>query len=37
MKKIIIGFVLLAAVAVASSGCGLFKKPCNCPHFEARN
>jgi hypothetical protein len=36
MKKILLGFVLLSLVAVSASGCGLFKKSCNCPHFEVK-
>ena len=35
MKKIIVGFVFLSLVVVTASGCGMFKKKCNCPHFEA--
>jgi hypothetical protein len=36
MKKIIFGFLLLSVVALSASGCGMFKKGCNCPHFEVK-
>jgi hypothetical protein len=36
MKKIIFGFLFLSVLATTSS-CGLFKKKCNCPHFEANS
>jgi hypothetical protein len=36
MKKIVVGFLLLSVVMTAS-GCGLFKKKCNCPHFEVKS
>ena len=31
------GFILLLfAVLITTSSCGLFKKKCNCPHFEIK-
>ncbi len=35
MKKIIVGLLFLS-VAMTTSSCGLFKKKCNCPHFEVK-
>ena len=35
MKKLFIGAVFLSLI-VGTSSCGLFKKKCNCPHFEAK-
>jgi hypothetical protein len=35
MKKIFLAGLLLSFL-IAASGCGIFKKKCNCPHFEAK-
>jgi hypothetical protein len=35
MKKIVLGMCAFTFI-IALSSCGLFKKKCNCPKFEAR-
>ena len=34
MKKVFIGLLFLSILFTTGS-CGMFKKKCNCPHFEA--
>lgn len=36
MKKFVLKLSFLMLLFLASS-CGLFKKKCNCPHFEANS